>query len=154
MDTTSDKIAREVLDVVPAIMRTIRAEMRSRRGSNLSVGQFRALLYLDRNPGASLSKVAEHLGLTSPTVCKMIDGMVTAGLVTRIPSESDRRKVTIALTEAGETILESARMGTQTRLIEVMTGLSPEDRNTVHRSLQLLHALFTPTMSAQSVSRR
>ena len=154
MVTTSDTIAREVLDVVPAIMRTIRAEMRSRRGSNMSVGQFRTLLYLDRNPGVSLSKVADHLGLTSPTVCKMIDGMVSGQLVNRQPSESDRRKVTIALTEEGQSILEAARSGTQARLIEVLASLSPEDKNAVHRGLQLLHKLFAQTTSASSATRR
>ena len=45
MDVPSDTIAREVLDVVPVIMRTIRAEMRSRRSSDMSVGQFRGTAF-------------------------------------------------------------------------------------------------------------
>jgi len=40
MNASSDTIAREVLDVAPVIMRTIRAEMRSRRTPELSVVQF------------------------------------------------------------------------------------------------------------------
>lgn len=83
MDMSADTIARELLEVVPVIMRTIRAEMRSHRGADMSVVQFRALLFLNRNPGTSLSAVAEHLDLTLPTVSKMIDGMVANHLVTR-----------------------------------------------------------------------
>lgn len=154
MDATSEMIAHEVLDVVPAIMRTIRAEMRSRRGADLSVVQFRALGFLNRNPGASLSTVAEHLGLTSPTVCKMIDGMVSHRLVTRLPSASDRRKVILTLTAEGQTILERARNGTQARLMEVLAGLTPEDQDAVHHVMQLLQTLFSPAMAAQPVSKR
>lgn len=154
MNVPSDMIAREVLDVVPAIMRTIRAEMRSRRGADMSVVQFRALLFLNRNPGASLSTVAEHLGLTSPTVCKMIDGMVSHHLVTRMPSSADRRKVILTLTAGGQTILEKARNGTQARLMDVLAGLSPEDREAVHQVMQLLQTLFSPAMSTQFVAKR
>lgn len=154
MNVPSDMIAREVLDVVPAIMRTIRAEMRSRRGADMSLVQFRALLFLNRNPGASLSTVAEHLGLTSPTVCKMIDGMVSHRLVTRMPSSADRRKVILTLTVEGQTILEKARSGTQARLMDILAGLTPEDRDSVHHVMQLLQTLFSPAMSTQPVSKR
>jgi|SRR5271157_1384662 len=154
MNVPADVVAREVVEVVPAIMRTIRAEMRSRRGADLSVPQFRAMFYLHRNPGASLSTVAEHLGLTSPTVCKMIDGMVSHRLVTRLPSSSDRRKVILTLTAEGQTILEKARNGTQLRLMEVLAGLTPEERDSVHQVMQLLSTLFSPATSAQPVSKR
>jgi hypothetical protein len=40
MNASSDTIACEVLNVAPVIMRTIRAEMRSRRTPELSVVQF------------------------------------------------------------------------------------------------------------------
>jgi len=154
MDTASEMIAHEVLDVVPAIMRTIRAEMRSRRGADLSVPQFRALFFLQRNPGASLSTVAEHLGLTSPTVCKMIDGMVSHQLVTRRTSSTDRRKVILTLTVEGRTILEKARSGTQARLMEVLASLTPDDRDSVHHVMQLLHPLFSPAVSTSVDSKR
>jgi hypothetical protein len=40
MNASSNTIACEVLDIAPVIMRTIRAEMRSRRTPELSVVQF------------------------------------------------------------------------------------------------------------------
>ncbi len=154
MDISPEMIAREILDVVPTIMRTIRAEMRSRRTTDLTVPQFRALLFLNRNPGVTLSAVTEHLGLTAPTVCKMVDGMVANRLVTRMPSSSDRRKVILTLTVEGQTILEKARSGTQARLMDVLASLTPEDRDSVHHVMQLFQTLFSPATSTQSVSRR
>jgi|SRR5271157_67014 len=154
MDASPEMIAHEVLDVVPTIMRTIRAEMRSRRTAELTVPQFRALFFLNRNPGVTLSAVTEHLGLTSPTVCKMIDGMVSHRLVTRVPSSSDRRKVVLTLTVKGQTILEKARSGTQARLMDILAGLTPEDRDSVHHVMQLFQTLFSPAMTTQPISRR
>ena len=63
MDSSTKAVAHELLDVVPVIMRTIRTEMRSQRSADLAVPQFRALLFINQNPGSSLLAVAHHLGL-------------------------------------------------------------------------------------------
>ena len=78
-----DECARQILEIVPMVMRAIRTEIRSHRGSELSVPQFRVLIFLNRHEGASLSDIAEHLGLTLPSTSKMIDGLVARNMVTR-----------------------------------------------------------------------
>ena len=60
--TPSRQTAEVVLDTVPATMRAIRGHMREGREEGVSVPQFRALLYVGRNPGTDLSSLAEHLG--------------------------------------------------------------------------------------------
>ena len=49
-----DECARQLLDTTPQVMRFIRAEMRSHRGHDLSVPQFRTLTFINRNPEVSL----------------------------------------------------------------------------------------------------
>jgi len=144
MDTSPDAIAREILDIVPTVMRVIRIEMRNQRSADLAIAQFRALLFISRNPGSSLLAVAGHLGLTSPTVCKMVDGLVLNRLVRREASSKDRRKVTLTLTVQGQAILEKARNGTQARLADVLSRLTPEEGETVYRGMKLLQPLFLP----------
>jgi len=150
MDATPDALAREVLDVVPMIMRTIRTEMRSRRSADLTVPQFRALMFLNRNPGASLQDLAAHLGLTSPTVCKMVDGLVSARLVARESSSTDRRKLTLELTSQGLVILERARSGTQARLTEILSDLDQEERRAMLEGMQRLQSLFFTAQQRES----
>lgn len=139
-----DDIAREILDVVPIIMRVIRAEMRNQRSLDLTVPQFRTLLFINRNPGSSLLTVADHLGLSSPTVCKMVDGLVTNRIISRELSSKDRRKVTLTLTAQGQEILERSRIETQARLATVLSRLSPDENETVFRAMQLLKPVFLP----------
>ncbi len=47
-------------------MRVIRAEMRRGTAAELSVVQFRSLALADYRGGASVSQIAEHIGLTAP----------------------------------------------------------------------------------------
>jgi len=138
-----DECAQELLEVIPAIMRAIRGEMRSRRTPDLSVPQFRILAFVNRQPGASLSDVAEHAGLTLPSTSTSIDRLVGRNLIVRETSKTDRRRVTLSLTAAGKTLLKSARKGTQTYLAERLSTLSADERKIIMRAMQTLQPLFT-----------
>ncbi len=109
MSNSANETSLDLLDTVPGIMNVIRGEMRAHLAADLSVPQFRTLNYLNRQPGVSLSDVAEHVGTTLPSASVLIDGLVARGLVVRLPDEVDRRKVTLWLTELGRLTRESAR---------------------------------------------
>lgn len=138
----TDSTARQILEVIPAIMRVIRKEMRSQRTADLTVPEFRALLHIQQNPGCSLLAVADHVGLTSPTVSKMLDGLVENGLVNRQISHSDRRKVILTLTAHGQSIITVARDGTLAHLESILAPLSHSERLTVCQTMNLLRPLF------------
>lgn len=142
MATTSRDTAREILEVVPLVMRTVRTEMRERRAHDLSVPQFRTLGFVERHAGTSLSELAEHIGLTLPSMSKLIDGLVERKLVTRQGRSDDRRRITLALTARGCALLESAHESTQASLAERLSALDENERAIVVRALRILHPLF------------
>ena len=125
-------------------MRTIRAEMRRHRTADLSVLQLRTLAFIDRNVDASLSDVAEHIGLTLPSMSKIVEGLVNRKLVTRQTHPTDRRRMTLALTARGQTALESSRAATRACLAEDLVALSDRQRETIVQALSSLRPLFTP----------
>ncbi len=137
--------ARQVLEEVPLIMHAIRTEMRRQRSSDLSVPQFRVLVFLNRHQGASLSDIAEHLGLTLPSMSKMVDGLVARRLVGRQMDKSDRRRITLALTPSGQTAMQTSYAVTQAQLAERLKALSASDRLTVVRAMAALGAIFGQT---------
>ena len=102
MPTTAHACAREILDVTPNIIQAIRVQMRAQHHHDLSVPQFRTLAFLSRHPGSSLSAVAEHIGLTLPTMSVLIEGLVQRGLVDRVADVRDRRRVLLTLTPEGK----------------------------------------------------
>ena len=123
-------------------MQNLRAEMRRRRGPEISVLQLRALAYLRRNPGATLSAVAEYVGLTLPSMSSQVSGLVARNLIDRSISVEDRRFVTLTLTEQGRTLLEAARHGTQESLAKTLSVLSPDECAIVVEAMHLLARVF------------
>ena len=141
-----DECARQLLDTAPQVMRFIRTEMRSHRGHDLSVPQFRTLTFINRNPEVSLSHLADHLGLTLPSASKLVDGLVNQKIIARRESKEDRRRLTLALTRNGEDILRIARGATQDHLKNVLCELSAEELSTIIRAMNLLQPLFVKGM--------
>jgi DNA-binding MarR family transcriptional regulator len=144
MTASPDECAREVLEVVPLIMWAIRAQMRSHRTRDLTVVQFRALAFLGRNKGASLSDLAEHIGLTRPSASKLVDGLVGRRMVSRKADSVDRRRIRLTLTEKGASSLQAARGAAQAALAARLGALTSGEQATIWQAMRALHSLFTP----------
>jgi DNA-binding MarR family transcriptional regulator len=144
---TAEDCAQAVLDTVPVVMRSIRGELRSHRNQDLSVPQFRILIYINNHPDASISAVAEHIGLTLPTLSKMIDLLVARQWVTRVPCSEDRRRMQLGLTERGLKMLQEAQQSTRHHLALCLAGLAPEQLDQVIHSMQLLQGTFSTATS-------
>jgi len=153
MTTSPDACAQEILEVVPAVMRVIRAEMRRHRMADLSVPQFRTLAFIDHNADASLSNVAENIGLTLPSMSKIVDGLVVRKFVTRQTSTTDRRRMTLALTARGLTALQASRDATRACLAEDLAGLTERQRDTIAHAMEILRPVFTPQGETQKSER-
>ena len=137
-----DTCAHELMDTAPQIVQTIRVEMRRARDLNISVPQFRTLRFIQRNPDSSLSNLAEHLGLTLPSVSKLVDGLVKQKLVTRKTSTTDRRQLTLMLTSSGTSIVDSAIASARSNLAKKMEHLSNDELELISQTMQLLRPIF------------
>lgn len=145
--------AAQVMETIPLIMGVLRAEMRSHRSPDLSVPQFRALNYVSRRSGASLSDVAEHVGLSLPSMSRLVEKLVARDLITRQSAPDDRRRITLALTQTGLATLLAARQATLARLVADLAALSPDECATVAEAMHILRRAFVPEESAESQER-
>ncbi|MGA2461505.1 MAG: MarR family transcriptional regulator [Candidatus Bathyarchaeia archaeon] len=142
IQTSIGACGREVLDVVPLAMRAIRAQLRKHGAKEVSVPQFRTLAYLNRHEGTSLSDVAEHIGLTLPSMSALVDSIVMKGLVIRQTHPEDRRRMTLTLTERGRATLRVAHEAAASYLEEKIGQLSATERATVIEAMQVLKRIF------------
>lgn len=140
--------AAEILEAVPAVMRFIRSQMRRHRGADLSVVQFRALVFLSRSPGTSLSVLAEFLALSLPATSRLVEGLVRRNLVDRRIPPGNRRLVALSVNAHGRRIICAARQATEKRLAEVLAPLRNDERTAIQ------HALHTLREEFQSISTR
>lgn len=142
MRPSPEECAQELLEIVPLVMRSIRAEVRRQRSHDLSMPQFRSLGFINRNPGTQLSTLAEHLGLTPPSTSRLVDGLVERRLVERQLSDRDRRCITLHLTESGRSLLEASYQASRTTLSSQLAGLTEQDRADIVQAMRLLRQVF------------
>jgi DNA-binding MarR family transcriptional regulator len=140
--TTADQVAITILETLPPSMRAIREQMRAGRGDGMSVAQFRLLIFVRRNPGTSLSPLAEHLATSLPAASQLVERLVQIGLLTRGPHPESRRRIEVHLTPAGAAALAQCDARTRAWLCDRLSGLDEADLERIEGSLRELSGLL------------
>lgn len=138
---TSAQLAERILDIVPASMRKIRAQVRVEAKLKLTMPQFRILanIYHGFN---RVGKIAEYHGVSQPSMSKMVDGLVRRGLIVRAIHSGDRRCVTLTLTKKGEAIFHQVRKQVKRRLTAKIASLTDSRKRNLQRGLELLSEIL------------
>lgn len=134
--------AVEFLELLPLIMGSLQCEMRHDPATTLTMGQFRTLSFLSRYGTASVSEIADYLGLGLPATSKIIDGLVAHSSITRKGDPADRRRVLLEISSIGRNELLATRAIAHNHLAEMLSPLSEADRTRLLESLSALRPLF------------
>lgn len=104
---------------------------------------FEVLLRISRAEGGQVSMgvLAQQVALTSGGITRMLDRMISAGLVRRIPCPTDRRVSFAALTEQGKTTLDSAARVHAADLRKAFADFTPTDLSTLDELLDRLRGV-------------
>ena len=146
---SAEQCAEQLLEVIPPVMRRIKLLMREKRSEHLTLPEFRALGYIHRHRGASLSAMADHVGLSIPAASRLVDSLVRLQLVERRASATDRRQIALQLTEQGGDVQARSRQCTHGELATMLAALSESEREDILRGLQPLRELFASSGEAR-----
>ena len=111
----------------------------SLRGIQQSSARMEALSAIANTPAPRTQvDIARRLRIEGPTMTRMLDTLGRAGLVERLPSETDRRSNHLELTDKGARVL--AEIGERTepmreRLLEGMSEAEIEELNATLRAM-------------------
>jgi DNA-binding MarR family transcriptional regulator len=106
--TTTDTVA--VADALrPVLLRVGRELRREARALGASPEQVALLVSIKYAPGIGIRELAARERVSPPAMTKHVDRLERDGLVERKPSEDDRRRVGIRLTEDGQRLLRRVR---------------------------------------------
>ena len=96
------------------------------RFGELSAPQMNMLMMIRVREAVSVTELAALLGVSPPSVSTMVDRLVERGLLTRTPSEKDRRKVVIRVSpEALKDIAQVEEMVLGS-FVELVEAVGPE----------------------------
>jgi long-chain acyl-CoA synthetase len=103
---------------------------------DLTLPQYRVLGILAEGSAAA-SGLADRAAVRRPSITAVIDGLVARGLVDRTQEDSDRRRITLRLTEEGERTVAEADRSVDEYLASIATCLPGKDEAMALRSLEL-----------------
>jgi DNA-binding MarR family transcriptional regulator len=108
----------------------------------LTIAQVRALFALDQSEAATAGEIAETARLSPASVTAMLDDLERDGIVTRVRSDTDRRRVLVTLTEEGRTVLKRRRRIWLKRWDTAMTDIPERDLEAAAEVLRRIGGLL------------
>src|SRR3954471_11468096 len=140
--------AREILEIIPLVMRTVAAELRA--AGELPAPAHFGLLSMLSVRTRSLTDLASLQGVSLPTMSSSISAMVERGWVRRAAPQDDRRGVMIEATPTERAALERVSRAAEGHLAEVLTPLDVPARRRLVGGLGVLRKVFAPPLSPVS----
>ena len=129
-------------DLRPVLLRLTRELRRETEQFGITGRQATLLWLVKGSPGLTLRALAEMEGISPPALSGHIDRLERAGLLVRVRSTDDRRRVGLELTGEGDRILRSVRERRTAWLAERLAALDPTALDAVAAAIEPLRQLL------------
>jgi DNA-binding MarR family transcriptional regulator len=107
----------------------------------LTPTQFATLAAVERHSAITPGELAELEKVQPPSMTRVISALEERGLVLRTPHPTDRRQVTVTVTEAAQTLLKEERRRKEAWLTKQVKELTPEERAILRQAAPILEKL-------------
>ena len=145
---SSDSQATLVLRSLRQIIRSVDLHSQQlRRSIGLTGPQLIILTEIHKKPGLTAGDLSKAVTLSGATVTSVLDRLEAKGLVVRVRSEQDRRRVSLTLTPEAEDRISRSPSPLQEEFLEKFIHLEPWEQSQLVASLQRIATL----MNAQSL---
>jgi DNA-binding MarR family transcriptional regulator len=120
---------RVAIDAFRRIVQALRSSSRdAERRVGLTAAQLFALQQLAAHPGVSINELAAHTFTHQSSVSVVVSRLVERKLVAKVASRDDRRRVRLAITDAGRAVLRRSPEPIQEKFIAGIAALPAADR--------------------------
>jgi DNA-binding MarR family transcriptional regulator len=126
----------------PVLLQLNRHLRRELAPLGITANQAALLHAISRNPGIGVRALAVREGVSTPAMSGYIDRLEAAGLVGRLRSSEDRRRVGLTVTPAGARTLRSARSRRTAWLAARLRRLTDDQRAAIASALDPLSLLL------------
>ena len=115
--------------------------LRRHAPGDLTPAQLSALSVVRREPGVTLSGLAEYERVQPPTMTRIVEALVVRGLVERTVCADDRRVARLHPTPAGRDLVDAVRRRRDAYLATRLAALTDDERAVLARAAELLDRL-------------
>ena len=142
MGTENATAADESLDVITDALMTasrllvaISARSISQVDDTITIPQFRTLVILSNRGPINLATLASLLGVQPSAPGRMVDRLVSAGLIDRLPHPTSRRELLAALTKRGREVVRRVTEHRRTEIADIVEKMPSAERRGLVRAL-------------------
>ncbi|MFI5778928.1 MarR family winged helix-turn-helix transcriptional regulator [Nocardia sp. NPDC051570] len=132
---------RAVQEMLGAVRRS-RGRLAGQTRLSLSLSQVQLLEALIDHGTLGVSEIAEHAGVAVPTATRMLKQLERDGIVTRTRAKGNERRVEIALTDSGATLLTQYSARLRERQLKTYRDFRPDQRAAMTELLERLTELI------------
>jgi DNA-binding MarR family transcriptional regulator len=126
----------------PVLFKLNRALRRELHSLGVTGGQVSLLVQIRMQRGIGVRELAAREGMSAPGMSKYVARLERDGLVVRGPVGGDRRRIGLALTEAGERVLRSVKHRRTAWLAARLRELDPAEIDAIDAAIEPLTALL------------
>jgi DNA-binding MarR family transcriptional regulator len=126
----------------PALLRVGRELRREAREVGVSPEQVSLLVAIKYAPGVGVGELAARERVSAAAMSKHVDRLERAGLAERRPSEDDRRRVGLTLTDEGQRVLRRVRSRRTAWLASRLGTLTADELEAVEAAVEPLSRLL------------
>ncbi|HEX9386970.1 MAG TPA: MarR family transcriptional regulator [Anaerolineales bacterium] len=130
-------------ETVPPLWNFVRSHIRATATTkfDITVEQFHVLRHVRRGI-ASMSELAIAKNISRPAISQAVDILVHKGLLTRVQSTQDRRYVELALTDAGNNLLDTVFKETREWMKQRMSGLTADELELIAEAMKVMKKML------------
>ncbi|MCQ0988697.1 MarR family winged helix-turn-helix transcriptional regulator [Jiella marina] len=127
----------DLSDLIAGVNRRLETAVETRlKPAGVRIEQYRVMVALDRRDGQSMGELAPSVFVDLPTLTKIVDRMVSNGLVYRAPDPKDRRRVLVFLADKGRREFRDLVPVVETQRREIIDSLSPGEADRLSELLR------------------
>lgn len=134
----NESLLSDASEIRAAVFRLSRRMRQQRAVAEMTDGQFAVLAHLSTLGAHTLSALADREGITAPSMNRTVNALEEAGYVTRVADADDRRRVRIAITDAGHDVVDDTVTRRDTWLAQLLSGLDAGERRTLHEAAEII----------------
>ncbi|WP_307857300.1 MarR family transcriptional regulator [Mycobacterium sp. SM1] len=101
----------------------------------ITIPQFRTLVILSNRGPVNLATLAALLGVQPSAAGRMVDRLVGAGLIDRLPHPGSRRELLAALTARGQAVVREVTAHRRAEIAAIVHKMPPPERHGLVRAL-------------------
>jgi DNA-binding MarR family transcriptional regulator len=137
-----EQVGAELADIVSRLRRAMRRAARAADpATGLSVAQLELLSCMAEHPGVRPSQLARMLRLAPSSVATLLNGLQSAGYVSRTGGIEDRRTASLDLSEAGASAVARWQRVNEEIIWAALAALPPRSRSVLRDAAPALRDL-------------